>query len=55
MLLPEDLCDYVLVHELCHLRFLDHSARFWGLVESIFPDYEERERRLEEKQGRLAL
>ena len=55
LLLPADLCDYVLVHELCHLRYLDHSAKFWALVESVFPDYEERERRLETLQGRLAL
>lgn len=55
LLLPTDLCDYILVHELCHLRHLDHSARFWKLVSSVFPDYEERERRLESMQGRLAL
>ena len=55
LLLPSDLCDYVLLHELCHLRHLDHSAKFWGLVESVFPDYAEREARLESMQGSLAL
>jgi predicted metal-dependent hydrolase len=55
LLLPADLCDYVLVHELCHLRHLDHSAKFWALVESVFPDYDEREQRLESMQGNLAL
>ena len=55
LLLPSDLCDYILVHELCHLRYLDHSARFWTLVESVFPDYAEREDRLESMQGNLAL
>ena len=55
MLLPSDLCDYILVHELCHLRHLDHSEKFWALVESVFPDYAEREDRLESMQGSLAL
>jgi len=55
LLLPSDLCDYVLLHELCHLRHMDHSARFWALVESVFPDYAEREERLESAQGNLAL
>jgi predicted metal-dependent hydrolase len=55
LLLPADLCDYVLLHELCHLRHLDHSAKFWSLVESVFPDYTEREDRLESIQGNLAL
>jgi len=55
LLLPADLCDYILVHELCHLRYLDHSPGFWALVESVFPDYAEREDRLESKQGNLAL
>ncbi|TFH51131.1 MAG: M48 family peptidase [Lysobacterales bacterium] len=55
MLLPSDLCDYVLLHELCHLRHMDHSVKFWALVESVFPDYAKREDRLEAMQGSLAL
>jgi len=55
LLLPGKLCDYILVHELCHLRHLDHSAKFWSLVESVFPDYAECEERLESLQGTLAL
>jgi predicted metal-dependent hydrolase len=55
LLLPSDLCDYILVHELCHLRHLDHSAKFWALVESVFCDYADREDRLESMQADLAL
>jgi predicted metal-dependent hydrolase len=55
LLLPSNLCDYILVHELCHLRHLDHSATFWALVESVFPDYAQREDQLESMQGNLAL
>ncbi|PCI30065.1 hypothetical protein COB55_00720 [Candidatus Wolfebacteria bacterium] len=44
--LPRDLVDYIVVHELCHLKEMNHGKKFWDLVESILPDYEEREERL---------
>ena len=37
--LSEKLCDYIIVHELCHLKELNHSQRFWDLVAKAVPDY----------------
>lgn len=45
-LLPEDLARYIVVHELCHLRELNHSARFWLLVSQTVPDYLEKRKKL---------
>ncbi len=38
--LPEHLCNYVVVHELCHLKEFNHSRAFWQLVSRRCPDYQ---------------
>ena len=41
--------DYVVAHELSHLRVMDHSPRFWDTVHSVMPDYAERRRVLKDE------
>lgn len=40
---PKDVVEYLLVHELCHTKVKNHSAKFWQKVESILPNYKEQE------------
>ncbi len=48
MMYPESAIDYVVVHELAHLVEMNHSKRFYKIVESVFPDYKERRRLLKQ-------
>ena len=52
--LADDLIDYVLVHELCHLKHLDHGPGFYALMQRSLPDWKERRRRLNEQKALLA-
>lgn len=42
MLCPEAAIDYVVVHELAHIKHKNHGKRFYSLIESFMPDYKER-------------
>ncbi len=46
--LPEELLDYVVIHELAHRRHMNHSRAFWAEVEKYCPDYRERREQLKE-------
>lgn len=48
MLAPPEVLDYVIVHELCHRKEMNHSARFWAEVEKVLPDYRMRRHWLKE-------
>ena len=44
---PVECLDYVIIHELCHLRFPHHGPRFWDLLERVMPDWRKRKTKLE--------
>ena len=41
LMLPQHLANYIIIHELCHLKELNHSPRFWNLVAQTMPNYSE--------------
>ena len=53
MLCPPEVVDYVVVHELCHRRQMNHSPAFWAEVERILPDYRARKQWLKDNGGAL--
>ena len=46
---PNEAIDYVIVHELAHIKELNHSKSFWEIVSGVMPDYKERQRLLKIK------
>ena len=55
MLLPPELIDYVVVHELAHRTLRNHSADYWALITRVMPDAQERRRKLRETGKTLPL
>lgn len=53
MLMPDKVLDYVVVHELCHLKQMNHSKKFWMEVERYMPDYKNYKKWLNENGGAL--
>lgn len=53
ILMPPEVLDYVVVHELAHRKEMNHSARFWAEVERILPDYKSRRKWLKEHGGEV--
>lgn len=54
MMVPWELIDYVIVHELVHTKYLHHGADFWAALEAIVPDYKQRRKELKQLQATIA-
>lgn len=53
MLVPSEIIDYVVVHELCHRKEMNHSKAFWTLVEKVLPDYRDAVKWLKEEGSQI--
>ncbi len=53
LLAPKEVQDYVIVHELAHLKEMNHSPRFWSIVEEIIPQYRQKEKWLRQNGVKL--
>lgn len=52
---PKEVLDYVVVHEMCHLKYMNHSKEYWAYVESIMPNYKEYDNWLKENGNYLKV
>lgn len=55
LMAPLTVIDYIVVHELCHMRHRDHSEAFWNEVDKVLPQYRERKEWLRERGANLDL
>ena len=55
LMAPLKVIDYIVVHELCHMRYRDHSDAFWNEVDKVLPDYRERKEWLRQRGANLDL
>lgn len=53
--MPVHVIEYIVVHELCHLKALDHSAYFWRIVKSVLPNHERQRQWLRENGFQFSL
>ena len=52
---PSNVFDYMVVHEMCHMKYKDHSKEFWDRVRSVLPDYEIRRKWLKDNGIKLDI
>lgn len=55
MLVPTEVLDYVVVHELCHRKEMNHSPKFWAEVRKVLPDYENQKLWLKEHGNEIMM
>ncbi|MFB1001890.1 MAG: M48 family metallopeptidase, partial [Pseudomonadales bacterium] len=55
MLAPQFVVDYIIAHEVCHLRHANHSKQFWNLVDGVYPQRNHAENWLKQHGHRLAI
>ena len=53
MMMPDEVIDSVIVHELCHRKYMDHSRRFYNEVLRVFPEYKKCNKWLKENGNRI--